>query len=255
MDILLSSLRGYALIAKHEKAGTVVDVLFDDVAWKVWWLVVETGSWLAQRRVVVHPGAIEQIDHRAKTIVVGLTRTQIEASPHVPPDATTSRETGGLFHDHYKMNHHWGNSCSGDNWPPASLVSSPLVGGTYVRDASAGRPWPTGGDPSLRSITSVTGWHMHATDGAIGHLADLLADDGHWDISDLVVSTRNWWPGQQVLVPPDQVLSLQCADKDIHLKIGRQQVRNSPSWEPNLATDRDDEVRWLGPAGEPPLGP
>lgn len=255
MDIPLSSLKGYAVVTEHEKSGTVVDVLFDDVAWKVWWVVVETGSWLAQRRVVVHPGAIEQIDHAYKAIVVGLTRAQMEASPHVPPDAAVSRETSGFFHDHYKSNRHWGNCCSGENWPPAPLVSSPLVGGTYVRDATAGRPWTTGGDPNLRSITSVTGRHVHATDGAIGHITDLLVDDGHWDVSYLIVSTRNWWPGQRVLVSPDQVLSAQGADRDIHLKIGRQQVKDSPSWEPNLATDREDEVRCQGQSGEPRAEP
>ena len=97
MDIPLSSLKGYAITTEHEKAGTLVDVLFDDLEWKVWWLVVETGSWLAQRRVVVHPGAIQQIDHGEKEIVAKLTRAQIEASPHVPPVADLSRETSGLI--------------------------------------------------------------------------------------------------------------------------------------------------------------
>ncbi|MCW6512131.1 PRC-barrel domain-containing protein [Lichenifustis flavocetrariae] len=240
MNIPLCPLKGCAVVARHEKVGTVVDVLVDDVVWKVRWLVVETGSWLTQRRVVIRPGEIEQIERAAKTIVVKLTRAQIEASPHVPIDAAVPRGTSRLIHSHYKSNPHWGNCCSGENWPPGPLVSSPLVGGTYDSDTSAGRPWTSRGEPNLHSITSLMGCHVHATDGAIGHVADLLVDDVHWDVRHLVVATRNWWPGRRVLVSPHEV-NAQFTDADIHLGIGCQQVKNSPSWEPNLATDRGQE--------------
>ena len=58
------------------------------------------------------------------------------------------------------------------------------------------------GDPHRRSIAVVTGYHIHASDGQIGHVENFLIDDATWGIRYLVIDTRNWWPGKHVLVSP-----------------------------------------------------
>jgi hypothetical protein len=40
---------------------------------------------------------------------------------------------------------------------------------------------------------------IRATDGDIGHVHALLADDETWAIRYLIVETSNWWLGHQVL--------------------------------------------------------
>ena len=40
-------------------------------------------------------------------------------------------------------------------------------------------------DPRLRSITALTGYHIHATDGAVGHVDDFLGEDAEWNITSL----------------------------------------------------------------------
>ena len=52
-------------------------------------------------------------------------------------------------------------------------------------------------DPHLRSIEAVTGYHIHASDGEIGHVEDFLVEDADWSIHYLVVDTKNWWPGEE----------------------------------------------------------
>ena len=52
-------------------------------------------------------------------------------------------------------------------------------------------------DPHLRSIEAVTGYHIHASDGEIGHVEDFLVEDADWSIQFLVVDTRNWGPGRR----------------------------------------------------------
>jgi hypothetical protein len=37
-------------------------------------------------------------------------------------------------------------------------------------------------DPHLRSIDAVTGYHIHASDGEIGHVEDFLVEDTDWSI-------------------------------------------------------------------------
>jgi hypothetical protein len=46
------------------------------------------------------------------------------------------------------------------------------------------------------------GYHIHAADGAIGHIENFLMEDKNWEIRYLIADTRNWWPGQHVLVSP-----------------------------------------------------
>jgi hypothetical protein len=44
----------------------------------------------------------------------------------------------------------------------------------------------------LRSFAAVKVYHVHASDGSIGHVADFLVDDVAWDIRYLVIDTNNW---------------------------------------------------------------
>ena len=59
-----------------------------------------------------------------------------------------------------------------------------------------------GDDPHLRSLSAVTGNDIEAADGAIGHLENVLLEDDGWGARYLIIDTRNWWPGQHVLVSP-----------------------------------------------------
>ena len=58
-------------------------------------------------------------------------------------------------------------------------------------------------DPHLRSCTAVTGYHIHAVDGELGHVQGMLVDEGSWAIRYLIVNTSNWWLGHQVLIAPE----------------------------------------------------
>jgi hypothetical protein len=72
--------------------------------------------------------------------------------------------------------------------------------------------WPPrnamGWDPHLRSTDEVTGYHLVALDGEIGHVDDFIIDDETWAIRYLVVATRNWWPGKKVLISPKWIESV-----------------------------------------------
>ena len=60
-------------------------------------------------------------------------------------------------------------------------------------------------DPHLRSSRAVTGYHIQATDGDLGHVEDFIVDDHSWTIRYMVLDTTNWWPGKKVLVAPDWI--------------------------------------------------
>jgi hypothetical protein len=58
MLFVLSVLKAFTVVASDGRIGAVNDFLFDDQTWKIRWLVVDTGSWLLGRKVLVHTSAI-----------------------------------------------------------------------------------------------------------------------------------------------------------------------------------------------------
>lgn len=112
-------------------------------------------------------------------------------------------------------------------FPP---VLVPALGGALSPAPAGNSPDPKHGDPHLRSIKAVTGYHVHATDGAIGHLENYLVETNEWFIRYLIINTRDWWTGRQVLMAPDAVLSIDWANRQIRLDVSRDQVRTSPPW-------------------------
>lgn len=54
----MSDLEGYAIAATDGTIGHVKDFYFDDKAWVIRYLVVDTGSWLSSRKVLISPIAI-----------------------------------------------------------------------------------------------------------------------------------------------------------------------------------------------------
>jgi hypothetical protein len=88
---VISPLKGFAIKASDGGIGTVVDFLFDDTSWKVRWLVIDCGTWLTGRKVLIHPSAISRQDLEQQEFVVALTKAQIEGSPELVEDQPVSQ--------------------------------------------------------------------------------------------------------------------------------------------------------------------
>jgi PRC-barrel domain protein len=79
----VKDLRGYALRATDGVIGSVEDCYFDDEDWGIRYLVVNTGSWLSDRKVLISPIAVGHAGWMAKRLPVALTRAQVEGSPDI----------------------------------------------------------------------------------------------------------------------------------------------------------------------------
>jgi sporulation protein YlmC with PRC-barrel domain len=92
-------------------------------------------------------------------------------------------------------------------------------------------------DPTLRSAKEVTGYHIHASDGEIGHVEDFVIEDDDWSIHYLLVDTKNWWPGNKVLIPPQSIGVIQWTDRTVNLNVDCQKVKDSRAYDPSSAFD------------------
>jgi hypothetical protein len=81
----------------------------------------------------------------------------------------------------------------------------------------------------VHRASKVRGFHLHASDGPIGHVDDFLFDHETWTIQYLVVDTSNWIGGKTVLVSSAVVASIDPVEQRIDLSMSRDQVRAGPS--------------------------
>jgi sporulation protein YlmC with PRC-barrel domain len=79
------------------------------------------------------------------------------------------------------------------------------------------------------SSAELIGYGLETPDGAFGRVEDFVVDAAHWAIADLVVDTRSWLPGgKRVLVPPTAVQSIDRPERKVHVRLSREEIRNSP---------------------------
>jgi hypothetical protein len=104
--------------------------------------------------------------------------------------------------------------------------------GGYRRCSAAGRR------SASAQRRSGTGYHIHASDGEIGHVEDFLVEDADWSIHYLVVDTKNWWPGKKVLISPRSTRDIDWMDRLVNLDVDRQRVKDSPAYDASTPVDR-----------------
>jgi hypothetical protein len=230
-DPMLSTgldMKSYAILADDGAIGHVADLLFDDQSWLIRWMVVRTGGWLSGRKVLIHPGSIARVDHAAHTIRVSLSMEKVAGSPEISTDEPVSRQMQYSLYGYYGYDPYWGGGIypGGIGFIPPHTAHDGTV--SDVLEEGQGE-----GDPHLRSIVSVTGYHIQASDGPIGHLENFLLDEQDWKIAYLAIATRNWWAGQHVLVCPVAVRQIIWLEGSIDLSLTRAMIKASPVWSPD----------------------
>jgi hypothetical protein len=245
-----SVINGYAIAASDGRLGTVSDFLFDDASWLVRWLVVDTGNWLPGRKVLLPPSVLGHPDQMGYEFPVRLTMQQVKDSPDIDSDRPVSRQMETNIYDYYGWSPYWGTGfyMGGYGYMPGTMAMSPSLGSRRHEEDIARTQ--NDGDPHLRSIEAVTSYHIHASDGEIGHVEDFLVEDADWSIHYLVVDTKNWWPGKKVLISPRSAREIDWKDKLVNLNVDRQTVKDSPAYDASTMVDRAYEKHFHNYYGE-----
>jgi hypothetical protein len=248
----VKSMIAFTLAATDGGIGHVSDFYFDEEAWVVRYLVVATGTWLSDRKVLISPMAIGEPNWKFETFPARLTREQVRNSPDIDTDKSVSRQHELEYSNFYSYPYYWGGSgLWGAEYCPGAMLTSVDYAGSGA-DSVAGkvenerRPREaTHGDhhdPHLHSCKAVTGYHISAVDGEIGHLQGLLVDEESWAIRYLIVNTSNWWLGHRVLVAPHWISDVSWRDRRISVDLRRHAIQGSPPYDPAHLPDRAQET-------------
>src|ERR1700728_5436391 len=80
-----------AVVATDGSIGDVKDLYFDDEAWVIRYLVVSTGKWLANRKVLISPFALSQPQWTQKLLRASITTEQVKNSPDIDTERPVTR--------------------------------------------------------------------------------------------------------------------------------------------------------------------
>jgi hypothetical protein len=232
-----TTLKHMSIGAADGEIGRVRDAYFDDHEWTLRYLVVNPGSWLTARRVLISPWAIRDVSWQGQRVDVALTREQVRNSPGIDSDQPVSRQHEAAYYDYYGYPYYWmGPYAWGAVMIPKEIAQKGSPGEAAQRATGKG-------DPNLRSANEVAGYHIEAVDGSIGHVEDFIFDDQTWGLRYFVVDTRNWLPGRQVLISTDWIDNVSWEERKAFVALTRDEVRNSPEYDPASFTEAaEDEL-------------
>jgi hypothetical protein len=211
----VKDLRGYALRATDGVIGRVEDFYFDDEDWGIRYLVVNTGSWLSDRRVLISPIAVGHAGWMAKRLPVALTRAQVEGSPDIDTRKPVSRQHEAEYFRYYGYPYYWGGA---GLWGMGAYPGSLTTEGRIEEELKI---------HGTHATSTPNDCHLRSSNAVVGHLEDLLIDDHTWAIRYLIVNT-NWWSGHRVLVSPDCIRDVSWSEAKVSVDLTRQAVSDLP---------------------------
>jgi hypothetical protein len=239
----VNNLESFVLGATDGEIGRVHSFLFDSRDWTVRYLVADTGRWLPGRKVLIPPQVLGRPDAQDRLFRVDLTKEEVRNSPPIDADAPISRQREIELHRHYGWVPYWG--------PVHGLAVAPERPAQAETEPKTGVPVETPEESSLRSTRQIRGYHLHATDGPIGHLEDFIVSDDDWIIRYLVVDTRTWRVGQSVLIAPEWVRDIDWEKHEVWVDVRRQTIEESPPYDPSAPVNREYEVQVYDYYGRP----
>lgn len=227
----VNGLVGFNMGATDGEIGKVEEFYFDDQTWTIRYLIVKTGGWLSQRKVLISPAALNTPDWENESFPVKLTMEQVKHSPDIDTQMPVSRQQEMVLYNYYE-------------WPYGDPVGAGFYGGMGMLGMvesrvpleeyiSAEQAEKKSGNLHLRSTDEVKGYHIHATDGKIGNAVDFMIDE-HWKIRFLVVDTGNWLKSRKVLISPAWIKAVSWSNAAVNVNLSMQAVKNSPAFDPDL---------------------
>ena len=210
MKLSIAQLKHHSVRGADGEIGKLHDAYFDDVSWKVLFLVADTRPWLIGRLVLISPTALGKPDSAKHEFPTSLTKATVENGPSLEEHKPVSRQHAT------DVAKYW-------DWPF-------FPPGDPRFDLGEDQNPPTHDDPHLRSAGDTTGYHVHTPDGACGHIDDWLVDIDSWTICEAVVDTKNWWPGESVTIPSNAITSINWDEKSVHVRLSKDEIEGHPRY-------------------------
>jgi len=221
----INNLIGYTIKGTDGEIGKVEDFYFDDRTSTIRYMVVKTGGWFSEKKVLVSPEAFQKAEWESETFSVNLTKEKIKNSPDIDTEKSVSSQQEVLMRGYYGYGMYgqmglgmWGYPIDEIRATEAEIEKTKAI--EHSDD-----------NPHLRSIQEVTGYKIIATDGDVGEVEDFIIDDVTWKIHFLVVEIGNWFSGKKVVISPHRIKDVKWQQQNVIINHSQDEVKNSPEYD------------------------
>lgn len=235
-----TKLTDFEVFTEEEKLGEIHDIYFEDGDWQVRYAIIESGDWLLGERVIIAMEALGKPNWEDKRIVADVSREDIESRPKIDFAKPVSRERLSELHQHYQWAPIMPSSA-----PPGSPIVGPYPILPPTADISERRKLldqAEEGEGSLRSAQEVAGYEVECENDCIGSVEDFFIEEDGWIIRYLLIDIRRWIKERRVIVSPEWVSEIDWLGEEIEVDLTKNQIENSPEFDPSEAPTRKYET-------------
>ena len=222
-----SELELYRIHATDGEIGRVEEFYFEDRFWRIRYFVVDIGTWLHRKKVLISPNAMKGVDTTNKAINTGFTTKQVQQSDDIRTHRPVALRQSRDYFLYLGWPYYLGLNASGQTGA-ASKENEP----SFQRVT----------DENLRSSRVVGHYHIMAVDGEIGHIEDFVVDDETWTIRYAVADTGNWRSGKKVLMASEWILWVSWAESNAYVGLTRQLIATAPEYDSEKPLTREFEI-------------
>jgi len=234
-------LLGYTALYKDGESGKLRDIYFDDVFWRMRYLVIETGKWLPGRKVLINPVEIKEEPHWAtKTLSLNLDKKQIEDSPEIRDHMPVSRQKEIELSRYYRWVPYW---------EPMAVSYDNHMLKEAAEIASSEKEMH--GDSRLRSCSEVIGYTLRAEQEDTGRVEDFIVDTNDWYLRYFVVNIGGLIKKKHVLIATEWVTKINWPGKMATVSIPPDKLEAGPEFDYSAPINRAYELKIYDFYGRP----
>ncbi|MET4081972.1 hypothetical protein ABIB40_001923 [Pedobacter sp. UYP30] len=220
MEHNITSLLGFKMGARDGEIGHVRDFYFEDTTWDIRYLIVETGNWFNEKKILIAPQALLKPDWKNKIFPVDLAIDQVKNSPDIETEKPISMQQEIELYGHYAWQRYGGSGFYAG--ASSGVFDQPMVIDERIQKQNEDKK---NNDLHLRSTKLVTGYRIKATDGGIGHICDFLINDVSWKIESIIIDTHNLLGVKKVLMKVGHVIGIGWEDETVTVDISIEVIK------------------------------
>lgn len=257
----INEIIGHSLITKDGTKGKIKDFLFDKDSWQVRYIEADFGNLFSNDRILIPKTLLMDSHISDDDLHLNVTTSLVKLGPKPEEDLPISRQYEEHLNRYYSQEFYWAGPGYGIAGEPNTDRGYGVTGETTMgpgygvtESARTGSRYPRRiprYDPeedvmqnsSLYSFNEVEGYKIHATDGTLGSVDNLIIDDDTWQIVYLVVDTNSWLPwSKKVLLDIGFIENINYSVREAEINLHSDSIKNAPEFDEKGTVDDQYET-------------
>ncbi|MBD3167910.1 MAG: hypothetical protein GF307_00410 [candidate division Zixibacteria bacterium] len=196
----INKIKGISVKTIDSHVGFARELYFDMRDLTLRYILIDTEDWLADRKVLISPDSITNLNWDQEEIVINYQRAEVEQSPMIRLDEPVTRDKEKMVRDYYNLPPYWGNEKFDEKM--SFLVNY----------------------DELKSMD------VKLIDGEMGKTSDAIIEDDNWKIKFIIVDANSIDLGRRIPVPTEWVNSLDNEKKELLIDLKKESFEDAPEF-------------------------